>query len=128
MLTPEQARELLIQHTIKDAENQQLEAITWLDARLRPAAYILLNRDTNGETILGQPTYWTRRRELGRFLRALDEFGEAERVTLFRVFFPTLAPLIEQTGSGSSKHPTNAVMCEKLFALPTPPASPSIHG
>jgi len=39
MLTPEQARELLNQHAIKDAENQQLEAITRLDAKLRPAAY-----------------------------------------------------------------------------------------
>ncbi len=94
MLKPEQAQKILEEQRVKDSEQYEITAIAGLPAPLRPIAYGLIWRDAEGQPV----KYDDRQRwnELPRqtFTR-LAALEAADRLRIFAVFFPQLAPAIE---------------------------------
>src|SRR5579885_937034 len=94
MLKPEQAQKILEEQRVKDSEQYEITAIAGLPAPLRPIAYGLIWRDAEGQPV----KYDDRQRwnELPQqtFTR-LAALEAADRLRIFAVFFPQLAPAIE---------------------------------
>jgi hypothetical protein len=119
MLKPEQARKILDEQRLKDVEPYQLAAIARLPEPLRPIAYGLLQRDAEGQPI--KQDYQRQREVYQRAFTQLPALDAADRLRIFSVFFPQLAPAIELAWQRLAKLTYQVGYSPLLFRAPQRP-------
>ncbi|HEX6776578.1 MAG TPA: HEAT repeat domain-containing protein, partial [Ktedonobacterales bacterium] len=119
MLKPEQAQKMLEEQRVKDVEQYQLVAIAGLPEQVRSIAYGLLQRDTEGQQI--KQDYQRQRDVYQQAFARLPTLDAAERLRIFAVFFPQLAPAIELAWQRLSKLPYQVGYSALLFRAPQRP-------
>lgn len=119
MLNPEQAQKMLDERRLKDVEQYQLAGITGLPEPLRPIAYGFLQRDAEGQPI--KQDYQRQREVYQQSFARLPALDAADRLRIFTVFFPQLAPAIELAWQRLSKLPYQVGYPALLFRAPQRP-------
>jgi hypothetical protein len=119
MLKPEQVQKILDEQRLKDIEQYQLAAIAGLPEPLRPISFGFLQRDAEGQPI--KQDYQRRREVYQQAFTQLPALDAADRLRIFAVFFPQLAPAIELAWQRLAKLPYQVGYAALLFRAPQRP-------
>ncbi len=119
MLTPEQVQKLLTEQSVQNFAEYQLAAIARLPESLRSIAYGLIWRDAKGQPI--KQDYQQRNEVQRQAFARLPALDAADRLAIFAVFFPQIAPAIELAWQRLPTLPYQAGYQSLLFRAPQRP-------
>ncbi|HKD77713.1 MAG TPA: HEAT repeat domain-containing protein, partial [Ktedonobacterales bacterium] len=118
MLKPDQVKQILEDARVKEVEKYQLAAIADLPEYLRTMAYGIIQRDAKGQAI---KDYKTRTEHQAESVAQLDVIEGADRLRIFGVFFPQIAPDVELAWQHIRSLPYKVGYSSPVFRTPDRP-------
>jgi HEAT repeat protein len=118
MLKPDQAKQILADSRVKEVETYQSDSIANLPDYLRNIAYGIIQRDAEGQPI---KEYKTRNERQAECVAQLDVIAKADRLRIFSIFFPQIAPAIESGWQHMRSLPYQIGYSSTMFRAPARP-------